>query len=179
MKNKILFALLVVSIIAVAFLLFIITRSAPSDNPPDSNPPAETYNEENGSSSEALEFLDKYCTRERDEVWFCNIKRGYSAENSQAFARDCEAIGYQFKCEGKCAGGYCYKFLDSNEKCTDSLECESRQCVPSDESCKENCSGTCSDKFPPGPCGGTKKFTYKIIEKGKIIVKTAGGALCD
>jgi len=128
----------------------------------------------------ASRFLGQYCQKEDPEInlWTCPNLYNYSGSPTK-FKEDCQALGYTFYCHGMCGDGKCYSFTESEGKtCTRSKDCESNWCQPVDETCTENCEGTCSSELPPSICTSVERFTFKKVEKGKVIDKNAGGSVC-
>lgn len=125
-------------------------------------------------------FLEKYCQKDDHDrnLWECSNLYNYSGGPTK-FREDCQVIGYSFYCHGMCGDGKCYLFDESEGKsCQRSKDCESKWCKPVDETCTENCDGKCSGELPPNICTSVERFTFKALEKGKIIDKKAGGAAC-
>ena len=125
--------------------------------------------------------LKEYCKRksEKDFIWECIGLYNYPG-GPQAFGDACKKAGFQFHCEWNCGGGECYIFASSGKTCSYSTDCESNYCVPIDKDCKdEKCFGACSSHLPPNHCSSAEIFHFPIIENNKVLMKKAGGAICD
>lgn len=132
------------------------------------------------SRDDKTSFLKKYCTRPNAEsnVWECSGLHKYPGGIAE-FKKACSSIGYKFDCSGMCLSGTCYSFPSGGKDCSGSKGCESGWCKPVDDKCIKNCTGTCSEEYPPNICTAAKIFTFKAMEDSKVVDKQAGGALCD
>jgi hypothetical protein len=132
------------------------------------------------STTSAINFLEENCELQDGgaNIWECSGLYNYSG-GPRKFEEDCVAIGYLFDCSGLCAVGRCYLLSSRNKTCLESEDCESGWCKPVDDDCTAGCSGSCSGSFPPDQCSSAEIFTFKAIERGEIVDKQAGGALCD